>query len=134
MENNNKACELTVGYYSQLDNMSLEDVGDFLEQEAEKHSITCRNWLAEYPYHPVTIFTIGRSNDALFIDFFVRGNYLRAVNYKTTLLYRKIVAWSFSCKFRAQKSIGILSSIASVLQMFPIVRNVKIPQDLPIKR
>ena len=82
MENNNKACELTVCYYSQLYNMSLEDVGDYLEQEAEKHSITCRNWLAEYPYHPVTIFTIGRSNDALFIDFFVRGNYLRAVNYK----------------------------------------------------
>ena len=74
--------EINVKYITELNNMDIEQVGDFLELESEKHSIACRNWADEYPYHPVTIFTVGRSDDAIFIDFFVRGNYLRAVNYK----------------------------------------------------
>lgn len=74
--------EINVKYFPELNNMDIEQVGDFLELESEKHSIACRNWADEYPYHPVTIFTVGRSDDAIFIDFFVRGNYLRAVNYK----------------------------------------------------
>ena len=74
--------EINVKYFPELNNMDIEQVGDFLELESEKHSIACRNWADEYPYHPVTIFTVGRSGDAIFIDFFVRGNYLRAVNYK----------------------------------------------------
>ena len=74
--------EINVKYFPELNNMDIEQVGVFLELESEKHSIACRNWADEYPYHPVTIFTVGRSGDAIFIDFFVRGNYLRAVNYK----------------------------------------------------
>lgn len=74
--------EIGVKYFPELNDMKIEEVGDFLWLEAEKNSIACRNWAADYPYHPVTVFTIGRSDSAIFIDFFVRGNYLRAVNYK----------------------------------------------------
>lgn len=77
-----RANEIYVRYFPELNEMVLEDVGDFLEVEAEKYSIACRNWAEEYPYHPVTVFTVGRSDSTIFIDFFVRGNYLRAVNYK----------------------------------------------------
>lgn len=79
MENGN---EINVRYFPRLNDINIEEVGDFLELEAEKYSIACRNWAKAYPYHPVTIFTVGRSDSAIFIDYFVRGNYLRAVNYK----------------------------------------------------
>lgn len=72
---------LTVSKLDGLDEMCMEAVSDFLEQEAEKHTIGCRNWAEQYPYHPVTIFAIARSDKYIYVDFFVRANYLRAVNY-----------------------------------------------------
>ena len=74
--------EINVRYFPQLNGINIEEVGDFLELKTAKYSIACRNWAKEYPYHPVTVFTVGRSDSAIFIDYFVRGNYLRAVNYK----------------------------------------------------
>lgn len=38
------------------------------------------NWPALYPYHPLTTVTTAHNGEHLFIDFFVRCNYLRAVN------------------------------------------------------
>ena len=61
--------------------MEMEAVCDFLEQETEKHSIDCRNWASQFPYHPVTVFTIAHTRKYIYVDYFVRGNYLRAVNY-----------------------------------------------------
>lgn len=81
MVETNKANELTIHAFPQLAEMKLEDVSDFLEQNAEKHFIGCRNWSELYPYHPLTLFTIGRTHRAIYVDFFVRCNYLRAVNY-----------------------------------------------------
>ncbi|MDD5782256.1 MAG: carbohydrate-binding family 9-like protein [Muribaculaceae bacterium] len=65
-----------------LDSMSLEDVSEYLEQNSEKHSIECRNWADEFPYHPITAFAMAYSSRYLYVDFFVRGNYLRAVNWE----------------------------------------------------
>ena len=73
--------QLAVPAFAELDEMGMEAVSDFLEQEAEKHSIDCRNWAEEYPYHPVTIITIAHTRKYIYVDFFVRGNFLRAVNY-----------------------------------------------------
>ena len=75
------AKHLDVREFQVLDETNMEKVGDFLEQEVEKHSIDCRNWGKQYPYHPVTIFTIAHSRKYIYVDFFVRGNYLRAMNY-----------------------------------------------------
>lgn len=81
MDKTISAKQLDIHEFHTLDNMDLENVSDFLEQEAEKHSIDCRNWGDKYPYHPVTIFTIAHSSKYIYVDFFVRGNYLRAMNY-----------------------------------------------------
>lgn len=77
---NNKQC-LTIPFYPQLDDMLLEDASNFLEQEETKHHIGCRNWAEKFPYHPLTAFTIAYSNKYIYVDFYVRGNYLKAVNY-----------------------------------------------------
>ncbi|MDE6715129.1 MAG: hypothetical protein K2J74_01460 [Muribaculaceae bacterium] len=66
----------------QLDALSLEEVSDFLEQNFAKNAIECRNWVDKYPYQPVTTFAAAYSSNYIYIDFFVRGNYLRAVNDK----------------------------------------------------
>ena len=73
--------QLDIPNFAILDSMNMEDVCDFLEQESQKHSIDCRNWSKDFPYHPVTIFTIAHSTQYIYVDFFVRGNYLRAMNY-----------------------------------------------------
>lgn len=73
---------LEVSFISELDDLSMEAVSDRMEQGTEKHSIECRNWAEEFPYHPITVFTIAYSRKYLYIDYFVRGNYLRAENYQ----------------------------------------------------
>lgn len=80
MENMEKK-SLTIPYFKDLDSIELEEVGNFLEQEAEKHIIDCRNWPEQFPYHPITVFMIARSDKYIYIDYFVRCNYLRAMNY-----------------------------------------------------
>ena len=72
---------IIVPFFSDIDDKPMEDISDFLEQNVEKHGIECRNWANEYPYHPITVFSIAYSKKYLYIDFFVHGNYLRAVNY-----------------------------------------------------
>ncbi len=72
---------LTIPYRPELDDMCMEDVSDILEQEGEKHYIKCRNWVEKYPYHPLTAFTTAYSKKYIYVDFYVRGNFLRAVNY-----------------------------------------------------
>ncbi len=79
MEYNKKS--LSIPYYAHLDNLNLEEVSTFLEQEETKHHIDCRNWVEKFHYHPLTAFTIAYSNKYIYVDFYVRGNYLRAVNY-----------------------------------------------------
>ncbi|MEF9923466.1 MAG: carbohydrate-binding family 9-like protein [Muribaculaceae bacterium] len=73
---------LEVPFIDKLDELSMEAVSDLMEQDAEKHSIECRNWVDSYPYHPITVFTIAHSHNYIYVDYFVRGNYLRAENYK----------------------------------------------------
>lgn len=73
---------LEVSFISELDDLSMEAVSDRMEQGTKKHSIECRNWAEEFPYHPITVFTIAYSRKYLYIDYFVRGNYLRAENYQ----------------------------------------------------
>lgn len=72
---------LTIPYYPELDDMHLEEVGNFLEQEGEKHHIKCRNWVEQFHYYPLSAFSIAYSDKYIYVNFFVRGNYLRAVNY-----------------------------------------------------
>lgn len=65
-----------------LDFLPLEKACDVLEVDAPKYSIDCVNWKDRFPYHPITAFSIAHTTKRLYIDFFVRCNYLRAVNYR----------------------------------------------------
>ncbi|MDD2962131.1 MAG: carbohydrate-binding family 9-like protein [Muribaculaceae bacterium] len=80
MKNKNTK-SLIVTRIDQLDNLELENISDFMEQNVAKNSLECRNWGEEFPYHPLTVFSIAYSSKYIYIDFFVRCNYLRAMNY-----------------------------------------------------
>ena len=75
-----KANHINISYYPQLDNMKLEEVSNFLELEEEKHFIKCINWLDKYNYQPIAAFSIAYSDEYIYVDYYVRGNYLKAVN------------------------------------------------------
>lgn len=71
---------LNVPYIPELDNASLEDAIKILDDHGTRRTIECLNWPDQFPYRPLTTFTIAHSGTHIYIDFFVRCNYLRAVN------------------------------------------------------
>lgn len=60
---------------------TADDIIAILENRGIRRSIASLNWAKEFPYAPLTVFTAAHTGTDLFIDFFVRCNYLRAVNY-----------------------------------------------------
>ena len=78
MENN----VIKVPRMDSLDTMNMEAVCEEMELNAPKYGINCVNWKESFPYHPITVFSVAYSSKYLYIDYFVRCNYLRAVNYK----------------------------------------------------
>lgn len=60
----------------------LADAARILEERGRRISIDSLNWPADYPYHPLTVAALGHDGKEIYIDFFVRCNYLRAVNYE----------------------------------------------------
>ncbi|MBD5244545.1 MAG: hypothetical protein HDS57_03670 [Barnesiella sp.] len=73
---------LEVPYIPELDNMDMEQVIATLDEKGARRTVDCLNWKEEFPYHPLTAFSIAHSGTHIYIDFFVRCNYLRAVNDK----------------------------------------------------
>lgn len=59
-----------------------DDVITMLDRRGSRCLIDSLNWTDQYPYAPLTSVTAGHSGTAIYIDFFVRCNYLRAVNDK----------------------------------------------------
>ena len=78
MDKNN----LSVPYIPSLDEMHISEVATILEEKGERRTIESINWQDNYPYHPLTTISIAHSGTHIYIDFFVRCNYLRAVNYE----------------------------------------------------
>lgn len=64
------------------DNTNADNIINALEENGVRRTIDSLDWSDKYPYHPLTTFSMAHSADTLYIDFFVRSNYLRAVNYK----------------------------------------------------
>lgn len=65
-----------------LDALSMEAAGEQMELCAPKYGVNCVNWKEAFPYHPITVFSIAHSSRYLYVNYFVRCNYLRAVNYR----------------------------------------------------
>lgn len=53
-------------------------IAEILEANGEKGIIESVNWPDTYPYKPITIFHIARTNHSIYIKFSVRGNLLKA--------------------------------------------------------
>ena len=71
---------LLIPYIKELDNITLDEAMPIIEERGARCSIDSLNWPNEYPYHPLTVVNAAHSDKAIFLDFFVRCNYLRAVN------------------------------------------------------
>ena len=72
---------LHIPYYPLLDDKSLEEVANALEDGGARFSVESLNWPTAFPYRPLTVITAAHSDRFIYIDFLVRCNYLRAVNY-----------------------------------------------------
>ena len=78
----NQRRHLDIPYLPELDSMTLDQAVKYLDEKGEHQTIDHLNWKEQYPYRPLTAFTIAHSDTQIYIDFFTRCNYLRAVNYK----------------------------------------------------
>lgn len=72
---------LHIPYINDLDFLNTDVIFSRLETNGKRYTVESRNWSNEYPYNPLTTFTVAHSGRFIYIDFFVRCNYLRAVNY-----------------------------------------------------
>lgn len=72
---------LKVPYLPQLEQLSVDEKIKTLDELGNQQIIDNVNWPKEYPYHPLTAFSIAHTGKSIIIDFAVRCNYLRAVNY-----------------------------------------------------
>ncbi|MDH6305758.1 hypothetical protein M2459_002486 [Parabacteroides sp. PF5-5] len=70
--------KLNVVCLSALDVLDLSSVGYLMESKAQRDYINVVNW-EEYPYKPIAVFDIARSDTSLYIRYFVRGNSLKAI-------------------------------------------------------
>lgn len=64
-----------------LEGMPLEEVGNALEDSGCRFSVESLNWPKQFPYRPLTVVTAAHTSSTIYMDFLVRCNYLRAVNY-----------------------------------------------------
>ncbi len=71
--------KLVTPHLAALDALDLSSVGFLMESKAQREYIDTINW-KEYPYKPIAVFDIARSNTALYIRYFVKGNSLKAIH------------------------------------------------------
>ncbi|MCM1028530.1 MAG: carbohydrate-binding family 9-like protein [Pseudoflavonifractor sp.] len=62
------------------DAATLADAASILDEQGQRIIIDSLNWPDQYPYHPLTVASLGHDGKEIYVDFFVRCNYLRAVN------------------------------------------------------
>lgn len=71
---------LSIPYIKELDENNLDDAIRQLHENGRRQVVETINWKDQFPYAPLTAFGIAHNDTHIFIDFFVRCNYLRAVN------------------------------------------------------
>lgn len=71
---------LLIPYLKELDSKTLDEAMSIIEERGSRCSIDSLNWPNEYPYHPLTVVNVAHSDEAIYLDYFVRCNYLRAIN------------------------------------------------------
>lgn len=75
------ANKIIIPYIATLDEHNLPAAATTLEIDGVHASIDNANWAKQYPYRPLTAVNCGHNGKYIFLDFFVRCNYLKASNY-----------------------------------------------------
>ena len=70
---------ISILYNEALNGADAELAGNILDDFGQRDTVEMLNWKKEYPYRPITYFTIARSNDSIFIKYAVHGSMLRAI-------------------------------------------------------
>ena len=74
--------KLTLPRIDSLDTLADPDaIIAMLDDKGARGEIASVNWPGKYPYRPMTSFAAAYTDEAIYIDFLVRCNYLRAENY-----------------------------------------------------
>lgn len=71
--------KLEIPLIQELNNTTVDMAGDILDESGFQSAIEILNWPDQYSYKPITSFLIGRSSDAVFIKYNVKGTMLKAV-------------------------------------------------------
>jgi len=71
--------KLHVPFFPKISGKNLTETAAIVSENGESDMIENVNWPAQFPYKPLTEFTLLRSDESLFILFNVRGNLLKAV-------------------------------------------------------
>ena len=78
----NQIKTLNIPKIDRIEDIQFENVINILDNKGQRYIINSLNWKEEYPYHPLSSFTIAHDGEYIYIDFFVRCNYLKAENYE----------------------------------------------------
>lgn len=65
-----------------IENIQHDNIINILEEKGFRTIIDSNNWSNEFPYCPLSSFTTAHDGKYIYIDFFVRCNYLKAENYE----------------------------------------------------
>jgi hypothetical protein len=71
--------KLKIPYLPALDVLDMSSVDFLLENKSYRDYIEAVNWKEKYPYKPIAVFDIARSDAYLYIRFFVKGSSLKAI-------------------------------------------------------
>ncbi len=80
MTNNHDS--ISIPLVKDLNESDFDELIQTIEGQGIRQTIDCLDWGKQFPYHPLTTVSLIHTTEKLYIDFFVRSNYLRAVNYK----------------------------------------------------
>ena len=70
---------LKVPYYPEILDKTLPEVSAILIEKGVSDLVEKVNWKKQFPYKPITEFSLIRSEESIFIRYRVRGNLLKAV-------------------------------------------------------
>lgn len=79
-------------FLPQLSGLDAESIIHIMEEKAARQSLAYVNWPELFPYKPITVFNIARDHEKLYVNYFVRGNCLKA-EYENDLS----PVWTDSC-------------------------------------
>ncbi|MDR0750817.1 MAG: hypothetical protein LBF62_14770 [Tannerellaceae bacterium] len=71
--------KLKIPYLPALDVLDMSSVDFLMESKSYRDYINVVNWKEQYPYKPIAVFDIARSDVYMYIRFFSRGYSLKAV-------------------------------------------------------